>query len=141
MLARMGRTASARWSSGSNHTARFGKSGRYVGYLGNIRVFRARLGRKRFQKCPNSLSPHTLRSGYLNSALSAGQPVDVAAERTNVSQEVLEKLRRTDSQREARESSEVPERDIESFLTRIPSISTEHCINHILTDTGNRNYV
>ncbi|GAB6861250.1 hypothetical protein JCM17092_13390 [Haloplanus litoreus] len=35
--------------------------------------------------------PHTLRRGYITAALNAGQPVDVTAERTNVSREVLDK--------------------------------------------------
>lgn len=38
-----------------------------------------------------SKSPHTLRRGYITAALNAGQPVDVTAERTNVSREVLDK--------------------------------------------------
>ncbi|GAB6861246.1 tyrosine-type recombinase/integrase [Haloplanus litoreus] len=42
-------------------------------------------------KCPSSKSPHTLRRGYITAALNAGQPVDVTAERTNVSREVLDK--------------------------------------------------
>ena len=38
-----------------------------------------------------SKSPHTLRRGYITAALNAGQSVDVTAERTNVSREVLDK--------------------------------------------------
>lgn len=52
-------------------------------------------------KCPSSKSPHTLRRGYITAALNAGQPVDVTAERTNVSREVLDKNydARTDSEK------------------------------------------
>lgn len=42
-------------------------------------------------KCPSSKSPHTLRRGYITAALNAGQPLDVTAERTDVSREVLDK--------------------------------------------------
>ncbi|WP_227354186.1 tyrosine-type recombinase/integrase [Haladaptatus salinisoli] len=42
-------------------------------------------------KCPSSKSPHTLRRGYITAALNAGQPVDVTAERTNVSRDVLDR--------------------------------------------------
>lgn len=52
-------------------------------------------------KCPTSKRPHTLRRGYITAALNAGQPVDVTAERTNVSREVLDKNydARTDSEK------------------------------------------
>jgi len=42
-------------------------------------------------KYPASKSPHRLRHRYITAALNAGQPVDVTAERTNVSREVLDK--------------------------------------------------
>lgn len=42
-------------------------------------------------KCPSSKSLHTLRRGYITAVLNAGQSVDVTAERTNVSRDVLDK--------------------------------------------------
>ncbi|MFC3958653.1 hypothetical protein ACFOUR_09765 [Halovivax cerinus] len=44
---------------------------------------------------------HMLRLGYITAALNARQPVDVTAERTNVSREVLDKNydARTDSEK------------------------------------------
>lgn len=52
-------------------------------------------------KCPSSKSPHTLRCGYIAAALNASQPVDITAERTNVSRDMFDKNHdaRTDSEK------------------------------------------
>lgn len=42
-------------------------------------------------KCPGSVSPHSLRRGYVTAACNAGQPKDVTAERVNMTGDTLDK--------------------------------------------------
>ena len=42
-------------------------------------------------KCPGSVSPHTLRRGYVTESLNAGQLKDVTADRVDMSHEVMDK--------------------------------------------------
>jgi integrase len=41
--------------------------------------------------CPESVSPHALRKGYVTAAATAGQPRDVTQERTNMSDVIMSK--------------------------------------------------
>lgn len=42
-------------------------------------------------KCPGSVSLRALRRGYVTEALNAGQPKDVAADRVDMTHEVMDK--------------------------------------------------